>query len=285
MPTGRQTVERRQLGLMLRRLRDRAGRTQQQAARAIGRDTARISQVETAKGSFSVDELRTLLDFYEVTEDERQTALELGAQARKRQRGRTYTDQLPRSFERLADLQADAKKIGFYDTGIVPGLAQSPDYAKAVIAAFWWQAPEGEVEKLVSFRIDQQRRVLDSEPPKELAFVLTETALDQVVGSVSVLRGQLLHLLQLGERPNAVIQVVRRDVPNNPLLGGGLITLDFADAAPRIAFAASHGPATYHDQEADTGPMFHAFERAQELALTPKESADLLLTKLKGMSR
>lgn len=30
--------------------------------------------------------------------------------------------------------------------------------------------------------------------------------------------------------------------------------------------------------------MFCAFERAQELALTPKESANLLLTKLKDMS-
>ncbi|MGW1676659.1 DUF5753 domain-containing protein [Saccharopolyspora sp. NPDC002376] len=143
--------------------------------------------------------------------------------------------------------------------------------------------PAEEIEKLLSFRIDQQRRVMEADPPKDLAFVLTETALDQEVGSGAVLRSQLLHLLQLGERPNTIVQVIRRDTPNSPLLGGGLITLDFADAAPRIAFAASHGPATYHDQEADTGPMFRAFERTQELALTPKESTDLLLTKLKGM--
>jgi uncharacterized protein DUF5753 len=196
---------------------------------------------------------------------------------------RHYTDQLPRSFERLADLQADAKAIGFYETGIVPGLAQTPDYAKSVIAAFWWKSPENEAERLLSFRIDQQRRVLESEPPKELTFVLTETALDQVVGSAAVMRSQLLHLLQIAERPNTAVQIIRRDTPNNPLLGGGLITLDFADAAPRIAFAASHGPATYHDQEADTGPMFCAFQRAQELALAPRKSADLLLAKLKDM--
>ncbi|MEU5848268.1 DUF5753 domain-containing protein [Saccharopolyspora shandongensis] len=190
---------------------------------------------------------------------------------------------MPRAFERLADLQADAAAIGFYDTGIVPGLAQTRDYAKAVITAFWWGSSESEVENLVSFRMEQQRRVLEADPPKDLVFVLTETALDQVVGSMDVLRSQVLHLLQLAERPKATVQVVRSTVPNNPLLGGGLITLDFAGAAPRIAFAASHGPATYHDQEEDTGPMFRALDRVRELALTPKESFDLLLTKLKDM--
>ncbi|MGP4021469.1 helix-turn-helix domain-containing protein [Saccharopolyspora sp. 5N708] len=276
MPTGRQTVERRQLGLTLRRFRVQAGKTQQQAARSIGRDAARISQVETAKGSFNADELTTLLDFYEVSEAERQTVLELGVQARKRQRGRTYTDQLPHSFERLADLQADAKSIGFYDTGIVPGLAQSSDYARAVIAAFdgvWWETSAQEVENRLAFRMEQQRRVLEADKPKDISFVLTETALDQVVGSASVLRGQVLHLLQLSERPNVTVRVLSRSVPDNPLLGGGLIILDFGTAAPRIVFVpVLYGPSTYHDQEVDTGPMFRAFEAVEKLALAEESS-------------
>lgn len=287
MSAGRQTVERRQLGLMLRRFRDRAGKTQQQAARAIGRDTARISQVETAKGSFSPEELTTLLDFYEVDETERQTALGLGAQARRRQRGRTYTDQLPLAFERLADLQADAKSIGFYEASVVPGLAQSADYVKAVIATgdgVWWEPSEQELDSRVAFRLEQQRRVLEASEPKDISFVVTEIALEQVVGSNSVVRGQVLHLLQLGERPNVAVQVLPRAVPNNPLLHGGLIALDFAHAAPRIAFVpVLYGPSTYHDQEADTGPMFRAYERVRELALDRDASRALLIEKLKDM--
>ncbi|KAA5832664.1 transcriptional regulator [Saccharopolyspora hirsuta] len=249
---------------------------------------ATFSQVETAKGSFSTDELKTLLDFYEVTEDERQTVLELGAQARKRQRGRTYTDQLPRSFERLADLQADAKAIGFYDTGIIPGLAQTHDYVRALMKAgdgVWWDHDPEEVERRIAYRLDQQKRVLESDVPKEVVFVLTETALQQVVGSLSVLRGQILHLLQLSERPSVVVQVMASSAPDNPLLGGGLITLDFGEAAPKIAFSASHGPATYHDQEEDTGPMFRAFDRVRKLALSPKKTSNLLLTRLRDMQR
>ncbi|MDR7301672.1 helix-turn-helix domain-containing protein [Haloactinomyces albus] len=286
MGYGRQTVERRQLGLTLRRLREEAGLTQAEAARSIGRNAARISQVETAKGSLSTEELTSLLDRYGVPEADRETVLALGTQTRKRQRGRTYTDLLPQSFERLADLQADAKAVGFYDTGIVPGLAQSQDYVRAVISAcdgIWWDPSEDEIERRVEFRLEQQRRVFEAEPPKSIEFVLTETALDQVVGNTAVLRGQILHLLQLSERPNISVQVMDNNVPNNPILGGGLITLDFGDSAPRIAFAASHGPATYHDQDEDTRPMFRAFEQVRELSLAPNDSTELLLTKLKEL--
>lgn len=287
MRAGRQTVERRQLGLTLKRLRERAGKTQQDAARALKRDAARISQVETAKGSFSVEELTVLLDFYNADAAERQLVLDLGRQARTRQRGRAYIDQLPRAFERLADLQADAKQIGFYETGIVPGLAQTREYVTALMHAgdgYWWPRSSAEVDRRVEFRLEQQRRVLDSDDTKQVAFVLTETALHQVVGGRSVLRGQILHLLQLNERSDVAVQVIRSDVPDNPLLGGGLITLDFGASAPRIAFTTSHGTSTYHDQEADVFPMFRAFDRVRDSALPPEETSDLLLAKLKDMT-
>ncbi|WP_223840047.1 helix-turn-helix domain-containing protein [Saccharopolyspora pogona] len=289
MPAGRQTVERRQLGLMLRRFRDRAGKTQQQAAQAIGRNTARISQVETAKGSFSPEELNALLDFYGVNATERQTVLDLGVQARKRQRGPIYADQLPLAFERLADLQADAESIGFYEAGVVPGLAQSADYVRAVIESgdgVWWDSSEDEVEMRVAFRLEQQRRVLEAGDPKDVFLVLAEAAVDQPVGSISVLRGQILHLLQLGERPNVMVQVLPNNVRNNPLLGGGLITLDFGGAAPQIAFVSViYGSGIYHDQEEDTGPMFRAFERVQDLALDLEQTRNLLIDKLKGLGQ
>lgn len=287
MSYGRPTVERRQLGLMLKKLREQKGVSQNEAAHVIGRKQTRISRAELGVGSLAPEELAKLLDFYGVPKEGQTTALALGAQARKRQRGRTYTDQLPRSFERLADLQADAETIGFYDTGIVPGLAQSPDYARSIIAAFdgvWWESSAMEVENRLAFRMEQQRRVLESEAPKTISFVLTESALGQVVGSASVLRGQILHLLQLSERRNVAVRVLARSVPDNPLLGGGLITLDFGSSAPRIAFVpALFGPSTYHDQEADTGPMFRAFESAERLALPEEPTRALLIDMLKEL--
>ncbi|GAA3363668.1 hypothetical protein GCM10020366_56490 [Saccharopolyspora gregorii] len=98
-----------------------------------------------------------------------------------------------------------------------------------------------------------------------------------------MLRGQLEHLLGLGARDDVTVQVVPRSVPNNPVLGEGLITLDFGAAAPRIAFKGSHAPATYYDHEEDTTPMFRAMDRLRELASSPEESVVLLSEKLRGV--
>lgn len=212
--------------------------------------------------------------------------LALGAVARKRQRGQGYTDQLPKSFERPADLQADAAAIGFYDTGIVPGLAQSQGYVVALMRSadgIWWEFSEAEIERRIEFRLRQQRRVSEAEEPKLIDFVLTESALEETVGSPAVMRGQLLHLLQPGERPSVSVRVLSRATTSKCLLGGGLITLDFAGNAPRITRATSHGPCAYHDQELETAPMFRAWESVRELALEPEPARASLIEKQKDL--
>ncbi|APU14301.1 helix-turn-helix domain-containing protein [Actinoalloteichus fjordicus] len=285
MSSGRQTVERRQLGLMLKRLRERAGRSQAETARAIGKDQARLSRVELGTGSLSPDEIATLLDFVEVDAEERATVLSLGAETRKRQRRRGYTDLLPGDFARLADLEADAVEIRGYDAGAVPGLMQSPEYVRALLNAgnsVWWESSEEELARRVDFRLAQQRRVIEATSPKKLHFVFTEDALHYVVGSPAVMRGQVLHLLQLGELVSDItIQILPFGAKDNPAPGGGLILLDFV-AAPAIGFVSVlFGPCTYHDQKQDIDAMARAFGRVSQLALSPEESRGLLIKRLK----
>ncbi|WP_046470221.1 helix-turn-helix domain-containing protein [Allosalinactinospora lopnorensis] len=285
MSTGKPTVARRQLGLMLKRLREDAGKSQADAARAVGKDQTRLSRVEVGAGSFSTDELAALLDFLEVNQHDREAVLALGTEARRRRPRRSYTDNLPGSFQRLADLEADAVAICSYESGIIPGLLQSPDYMRAVIRAcngVWWEASEREVTARIEFRQEQQRRVMETDTPKRLSFVFTEDALHHEVGGPSVMRGQILHMLQLVEsKPTLTLQVMPATIRDNPLLGGGILVLEFENA-PRIGCASVvFGPCTYHDREADTGALLQAFRRSSELALSAEESRDLLVRHLK----
>jgi transcriptional regulator with XRE-family HTH domain len=278
-----QTVERMQLGLALQGLRLRAGKSQQEAGAVIGKSYVRISQVENGKGALKHDYLVALLDLYGASEQERETVLAIGMQARRRQPRRAYTDVLPDAFQRLADLQASASRIRHYASGLFPGLLQSPEYVRALIqvaGGVWYEAEEAETK--VAFRLEQQRRVLTAAGAKELTFVFTEDALANVVGSASVMQGQVLHLLQLmAELPDLTVQILRTGTPDNPALGGGLIVLDFV-AAPRIGYPSTiYGPATYYDQPSDTEAMARAFERVRELALSPGDSKSLLIEFLK----
>lgn len=284
MGQARQTVERRQLGLALKRLREDAGRSQQEAADAIRKVRSRVVQLESGTGTVRPDDLVKLLDFYKVGGSERETALALGAETRKRQKRRTYTDLLPGSFQRLADLEADAEAIFCYEVGVIPGLLQCSAYVSAIMQTgqgVFWGHSEQEVDSRTAFRLDRQSRVLGSEKPKDLQFVFTEdciTVIDQVM------REQLEHLISLVDlHPNITIQVLQVGGLGNPAPNGGIEVLDFRGSAPRVGFApVIFGPSTYFHEEADTSVLVRVFKKVQALALSPDRSMTLIRKNLEN---
>jgi hypothetical protein len=230
-------------------------------------------------------ELAALLDFYNATEHERETALSVGLESRRRQRRRAFTDDLPDAFQRFSDLQADAIAISHYEYGVIPGPLQSPEYVERIIRlgnGVWWEAASDDADARIEFRREQQRRILAAAPAKKLSFVFTEEALHNRIGGESVMQGQVIHLLQLSEQnPELSVQIIPTGTQDNPALGGGLAVLDF-DAAPRICFiSVLYGPYTYHDHPEDTAPIVRVFEKVRELALSPEDSRALLIRVLK----
>ncbi|KAA5838383.1 helix-turn-helix transcriptional regulator [Saccharopolyspora hirsuta] len=282
MARARQTLERRQLGLTLRRIREESGKSQQAAAEAIGRVRSRIVELEDGKGTLNQEDLSKLLDFYDVSGDERETALALGAQARKRQRGRTYTDLLPGAFQRFADLEASATEISSYESGVIPGLLQSPAYVRAVIEecdGVWWDATtDAELEQRIAFRLDRQARVLSSSEPRSFRFVFTEDSLRAVVGSQETWQDQIDHLANLiDSRDDIAVQILADDAKRNPGRGGGFTVFDFGGKGSPVGFfTAVFGPSTYHSDETDTATMLRGFREIQSLALDRDASRGLI---------
>src|SRR3954468_3721773 len=150
MGKARQTFERRQLGLALRRLRKEAGKSQQAAAEHIGKARSRMAELEDGRTTLTADELGMLLDLYEVSAAERRTVLELGVLAKTRQKKRTHTDLLPGSFQRFADLEDSASEISCYEPSVIPGLLQSPGYFRADVMdadGVWWEPSFAEMQE------------------------------------------------------------------------------------------------------------------------------------------
>lgn len=278
MGQARQTVERLQLGLTLQRLRLAAGRSQQEAADVIGRSAGRLSQVENGKGALGAHELALLLDFYEVSPADREAVLALGRASRRRQPRLGYHDTLPDSYVRLMDLMAAARRIGWYECGVIPGLVQSPGYVNGVIQAGSAVRPDEETAERISFRLNLQQQVLMEGKAERIDIVFTEDSLFHVVGDESVMREQVLHLLQLIERHPALnIRIVGLHTHNNPALGGGMAALEFDTSGP-ITFASGfYGPSTYYDQPSHTERMWRLFERVADLAWSPRDTRTALI--------
>lgn len=281
MGKARQTFERRQLGLTLRRLREAAGKSQQVAAERIGKARSQVVELEDGRGTVPPDDLVKLLNLYEVTGDERQTVLDLGVLARARQKRRAYTDLLPGSYQRYADLETNASEISCYEYGLIPGLLQSPGYLRAEITdtdGVWWEPSAAEVQERITYRAERQTRILESVEPKALRFVVAEVALRAAVGSPDVMREQRFHLLNLLERrKNLTVQVLRDDAYGNPARAGAFTVFRFGGTGLPVGVAhVVNGPSTYYDDEPDTAAMLRAFDRLRELALSPESSSKLI---------
>ncbi|ANY07554.1 helix-turn-helix domain-containing protein [Pseudonocardia sp. HH130630-07] len=286
----RQTMERRQLGLALRRHRVLRSMSQAEVGALVEQSDSRISKVEDGTATLSPEQLATVLDHLGVHGTERTTILELGVRARKRQRrgereSHPYTDTLPGSFQRIADLEADAAAIFCYEPGVIPGTLQSPGYIRAVMQScdgIFWTSSDSEIENRITFRRERQIKTLEAAAPKDLQFVFTDSALDLDGDDSGVLRDQLEHLLYLHRQyPNITMQVVRAGGLRNPAPNGGITVLDFGGSAPNVAFAPIvYGPSTYFDAEHDTAALLRAFRKVQELARDPTGTIELVRRKL-----
>lgn len=273
----RQTVERLQLGLTLQRLRLAAGKSQQEAADLIGRSAGRLSQVENGKGALGTAELTQLLDFYGVTTEQRESVLALGKASRRRQPRLGYLDTLPDAYVRFMDLLAAARHIGWYECGVIPGLVQSPGYVEGIIRASSSVRTEGETAELITFRRDLQKQVLSAEKAERIDIVFTEDSLLHVVGDQSVMREQVLHLLQLMEQhPALTVRIIGVGTHNNPGLGGGMVTLDFDTSQPITFTSSLSGPPIYYDEPSRTERMRKLFERIADLAWSPRDTRTAL---------
>jgi hypothetical protein len=197
-----------------------------------------------------------------------------------------YTDTLPGSFQRLADMEAEATSIFLYEPGIVPGPLQTPGYVRAIVQSgdgVFWETSEAVIESRIAFRRERQIKVIESRPSKDLQFVFTEDAL--TIGDdaeADMMREQCDHLLYLCRMyPRIRLQAVRSGWVRNPSPNGGIKVLDFGGVAPRVAFTpGAYGPSTYFDEDSDVAVLLRAFHRLQDLALDHRATVEFIRRKL-----
>lgn len=272
----RATLERRQLGAELRRLRETAGKQQKEAAATIECDVSQISRVERGERAFKVLEIEALLDFYGAPKESRAQINELAQIARQRQPRRMYSDALPGAFRRLSDHEQDATEIYYAEGELIPGLLQTENYARVLIriarSASVESTPD-DIEPRVQFRMDRQELLTQAKPPW-MWFVIGEAALRRPMGNKDILREQLLHLLEVIEqRPHVVIQVAPLSIVDHPLLGSSLEILRFGSQAPDIVHQPTFiGGGVYAVEDDDIAECTRAFDRLRAVALGPEES-------------
>lgn len=103
-------------------------------------------------------------------------------------------------------IERKAATLRMWEPMLIPGLLQTPEYARAIFAS-WRQDPPGAAEAKVTARIDRQRIFAGDEPPT-LWVLLDESVLGRRVGTAAVMAAQTEHLAAAAGWPNVTIQVV-----------------------------------------------------------------------------
>lgn len=221
------TVRRRRLAMELRRLREAAGLTCEDAGRALDNSGAKISRMETGRVGIRARDVRDLLEVYGVTDEaERETLLTLARESRQKGWWHTYGRALPPWFEVYVGLEAAATSISAYEVQVVPGLLQTEAYARAVLRAGRVVQANQDLDQQVTLRMDRQK-ILTGEDVTDLWAILDEGVLRRQVGGTEVMREQLRHLVTMGELPNVTIQVLPFTAGAHTGTDGAFALLDF----------------------------------------------------------
>ncbi|MDQ3150436.1 MAG: helix-turn-helix domain-containing protein [Actinomycetota bacterium] len=267
------TLQQRQLARRLRRLREEAGLTLEEAAPKLDWSTSKLGRIETAQQGVDVHGVRSMLDLYDVGGDHWTETIELVRAARQKGWWHAYGIR----DQGYVGLEADATVVHDYQLAYVPGLLQIEDYMRALFRSSRRRPTEAEVDRDVAVRLRRQRR-LTEEPALDLVAIVDESALHRPVGSVEVMRAQLRHLVAATELPSVILQVLPTSLGVHAGMDGSFTVLGFGEPdEPEIAYVEHTASALHLDKEAEVTACSLVFNRLRSEALSPPDSAALVV--------
>ncbi|WP_035799062.1 helix-turn-helix domain-containing protein [Kitasatospora mediocidica] len=249
------------------RMRTEAGWSQQETAKKALATQAMISYIESAKRVPSA-ELAAGLD----------AAFGTGGHF-MRLHPLVLRYAYPSWFLPYVELEREAQSIRTFDMQLIPGLLQTEDYARAIFRV----ARSYTLNDLVAARMSRQS-IFEREDRPRVWFVIDEQALRRPIGGAAVMRAQLTRLLQAGEDPSTVIQVIPASVAEHPGLNGPFTLLGF-DEGEDVLYVDAFTQGRMGLGKEEVAHAAHSYDLLRAVALSHEASAELIAARLEEFSR
>jgi DNA-binding XRE family transcriptional regulator len=269
------TVRRRRLGSELRKLREQKGMTAEEVAARLLVSQSKISRLENGRRSISQRDVRDLCSVYGV-EDIRivDSLMQMAKESRQQGWWHAFGD-VPYSV--YIGLETDAASLRVYESLVVPGLLQTPEYARAVIEGMWPEATQAEAEKRTQVRLKRQERITDPVSPVRYWAVLDEAGLRRVTGNDRIMQDQLMHLVQCSLMPHVTLQVLPYSAGAHPGMYGKFAILEFEDASDAsVVYLEGVTSDLYLEKPNDVHDYSLMYEHLRAMALGPEQSRQFI---------
>ncbi|MGW7204807.1 helix-turn-helix domain-containing protein [Streptomyces sp. NPDC054837] len=251
------------VGSLVGTFRRAAGLTQVALAERVGVDEETIASIEQGRRTLKED-LAALLDDLLDTKGALAVALAHMPEV----------DLFPRWAEEYIDLEREALALSWYDNQVLPGLLQTPAYARAVFLNDVPALTEDEIAQRVTARMERQEILHCKEPPT-ISFVISEVTVMDRLGDDDVYLGQLRRLREWADLHCVALQIMPVGRRFHAGLSGPLILVETADHQ-RVGYVEGqlHGRLIADPDEVSVLERKYAMLRTQ--ALNPQESMGLL---------
>ena len=200
--------------------RAQRGWTQADVAAKASYSESLIAQVETCRRAATEDLAKALDRAFETPGWSEDSPESLGAPGTF---GRLVTKlrnlPFPPSFRSFAPYEKEATALYIFEHSLIPGIFQTPEYARAVLEAHP-NITEEEVSERVALRLARQAILEREDPPAPVLWVLLDqNVLLREIGGPKVMHDQLTHLARMARCPNITIQVIPNVGAHPGLLG------------------------------------------------------------------
>ncbi|NBM15979.1 helix-turn-helix domain-containing protein [Streptomyces sp. GC420] len=249
------------LGKRLRQLREQAGVSFDEAARAIEVTPLTVRRIEKAEVGLRIPYVKELLRTYGVPAAEIEDFLAMARKANQPGWWYKYRDVLPEWFSAYVSLESEATVIRLYEPHYVPGLLQTDEYAAALMRIGFPNENEEDIARRVALRTRRQELLAKPDSPAVWA-LLDETVLRRPVGGAEVMRTQIDRLIEALDMPKVRIQVLRFASGPHPGAFGPFHYFRFGfSELPDIVYTESLVGSAYVDQPADVVTYLEVLDR------------------------
>ncbi|MFD5552659.1 helix-turn-helix transcriptional regulator [Streptomyces sp. NPDC127068] len=186
-----------------------------------------------------------------------------------------WKDQVERAqysvfFQGMAALEKECVELLAYDALVVNGLLQNEDYMRALLAMWRPLLDQETIDQRVTARLARQD-IFERRPTPLLSFVMGEAVLRHRYGGTGVLRGQLEHLLLIGQKGNVEIQVMPLVCEDNPGVDGPFTVVTRKDGK-KFVYSETYTTSALETDPEQTVLTAARYGIIRSQALTPRES-------------
>jgi transcriptional regulator with XRE-family HTH domain len=273
---------RRRLQRELRKLRTEANLTQRDVAEEMEWSPSKVIRIEAGGVGITTNDLKQLLAYYGVTDQAKVDEILATNRDSRKQSWSDFKDVLAPIGRTYWGYEASAAVLRQYESSLVPGLLQTEEYTRAMLAGIYRPRLSDErIDRLAEARAARQT-LLEREVIPQLFFVLDEAVLRREVGGRSVMRRQLERIEELGARERISIQVVPMTQGAYPGQLGSFVLLEFQDE-DTVLFLEGRGRGesiTREDPE-EIGQFLDVFQDMEKEIASKPEALSQVVDKIK----